>query len=393
MTGSSHVRIMKPRQKPLAQEKRPLLRWLDMELTERCNLDCQHCCVNLPVADARAREKELPTNGVKKILQQAVDLGCLTIRFTGGEPLLRADFAELYAFARRLGMKVVLFTNATLVTPQLAELFRKIPPLEKIEVTLYGMRQSSYDAVTRTPGSFAAAQRGIALLLESKVPLAVKSALLPANWTEKNEFETWAAATIPGMEKPFTYAIFFDLRSRRDSPAKNRLIRSLRPSGLDGLALLSAKKDEYIREMKRFCPANLGVRGNRLFTCNAGSGNGSVDAYGILQACLLLRHPDTIIDLGSCSFTEALTAFFPKLHEKKAENAEYLKRCASCFLCGLCEQCPAKSWLEHGTLDTPVEYFCELAQVQARFLGLLRENEKPWDVPGWRERLARFARS
>jgi len=393
MISKSQAEDQKPRQSRLWQKRRPLLQWLDLELTERCNLDCQHCCVNLPALDTRAREKELSSAGIKNILEQAADLGCLTVRFTGGEPLLRDDFAELYTFARRLGMKVVLFTNATLVTPQLAELFHKIPPLEKIEVTIYGMRQSSYDAVTRTPGSFAAAQRGIALLLAGRVPLAVKSALLPANQAEKNEFEAWAVRTIPGMEKPFTYAMFFDLRSRRDSPAKNRLIRSLRPSSLDGLAFLSAKKDEYIKEMKRFCPANLAVHHDCLFTCNAGLGNVSIDAYGVFQACLLLRHPDTVVGPGGCTLEEALIDFFPKLHKKKAKNPEYLRRCASCFLHGLCEQCPAKSWLEHGTLDTPVDYFCEIAQIQARFLGLLKGNEKPWDVPDWRERIARFARS
>lgn len=392
MTESDHIRTVKPGQSRLWQEKRPLLQWLDLELTERCNLDCQHCCVNLPAGDFKAKEKELPTDGIKKILEQAAALGCLTVRFTGGEPLLRDDFAELYAFARRLGLKVVLFTNATLVTPRLAELFCKIPPLEKIEVTLYGMRQASYEAVTRTPGSFAAAQQGIAMLLENKIPLAVKSALLPANRAEKSEFESWAAKTIPGMEKPPPYAFFFDLRSRRDSPAKNRLILSLRPSCRDGLTFLTAKKDEYIREMKHFCPANLAVHDDRLFKCNAGLGNGSVDANGIFQACLLLRHPDTVVDLNKRSLKEALTGFFPELREKKAENPEYLRRCASCFLPGLCEQCPAKSWLEHGTLDTPVDYFCEIAQVQARFLGLLSENENPWNVSDWRERLARLAR-
>jgi len=54
---------------------------------------------------------------------------------------------------------------------------------------------------------------------------------------------------------------------------------------------------------------------------------------------------------------------------------------------GLCEQCPAKSWTEHGTLDTPVEYHCQVAQAQARALGLLQEKECPWEVKNWRERI------
>ncbi|MEI8183897.1 MAG: hypothetical protein WCG29_14460, partial [Desulfomonile sp.] len=45
----------------------------------------------------------------------------------------------------------------------------------------------------------------------------------------------------------------------------------------------------------------------------------------------------------------ALEQSFPKLREIKASNPEYLARCAQCFLKGLCEQCPAKSWMEHDS--------------------------------------------
>ena len=77
------------------------------------------------------------------------------MRFTGGEPLLREDFAELYQFTRRLGIKVRLFTNARLITSELVDLFARIPLLEKIEITVYGMRSESYDAVACAPGAYA----------------------------------------------------------------------------------------------------------------------------------------------------------------------------------------------------------------------------------------------
>ena len=65
----------------------------------------------------------------------------------------------------------------------------------------------------------------------------------------------------------------------------------------------------------------------------------------------------------------------------------YLKRCAVCFLKGLCEQCPAKSWMENGSLDTPVEYLCRIAHAQARHLGILEENENAWNVHNWKNRV------
>ena len=71
---------------------------------------------------------------------------------------------------------------------------------------------------------------------------------------------------------------------------------------------------------------------------------------------------------------------FARLSRLHATNPDYLRRCAVCILKGLCEQCPAKSWAEHGTFDTPVEYLCEVAHAQARYLGWLDENKQGWEV-------------
>jgi MoaA/NifB/PqqE/SkfB family radical SAM enzyme len=159
------------------KDKPSLLGRLDMELTERCNNNCIHCCINVPADDRKAKERELSTEEIKKILTEAASLGCMSVRFTGGEPLLRDDFEELYIFTRRLGIKVLLFTNATLITLHFADLFSHIPPLEKIEVSVYGIKKNSYESVTQTAGSFEAAWQGINLLLQYKVPFVVKSAL------------------------------------------------------------------------------------------------------------------------------------------------------------------------------------------------------------------------
>ena len=364
---------------------KPLLSHLDMELTERCNNNCLHCGINLPADDEVAKKRELPTPTIKEILKEAASLGCLTVRFTGGEPLLRDDFEDLYLYARKLGLKVLLFTNATLITPALAELFSHIPPLVEIEVTVYGMKRTSYEAITRSSGSFEAAWRGINLLMEKNVPFVVKSALLPPNREEVEAFENWAS-TIPWMDEPPSYSVFFDLHCRRNEK-KNELIRSLRPTPEEGVAFLARRYKQRIKEMKQFCSGFIGPPGDDLFSCGAGTGGACVDAYGNLQLCMGLRHPKTVYDLHKGSLKEALNCFFPEVRAMKATQPEYLFRCARCFLKGLCEQCPAKSWAEHGTLDTPVEYLCEIAHAEARQLGLLAEKEMGWDVKDWRERI------
>jgi MoaA/NifB/PqqE/SkfB family radical SAM enzyme len=406
MADSTFVKRVKPHQAPRIASR---LGQLDIELTERCNNDCIHCCINLPANDANARAREMTTAQVKDILHQAADLGCLRVRFTGGEPLLRPDFEELYLCARRLGIKVLLFTNARLITPHLADLFARIPPKVEIEITVYGLRAESYEAVTRAPGSFAQFWRGVNLLLERNAPFIVKQSLLPPNAHEIDEFEAWAK-TIPWMNKRPSYAMNFDLRNRRDDAAKNRAVAAMRLSPDETIAILARDADKYRASMAEFRAKKfMGVPGNKLFNCGACSGrSGCLDAYGRLQPCMGIRVPALTVDLlnsndegekgrggereqGSRGAEESrrsnhptnklanALANFPHLRELRATNPEYLRRCAQCFLKGLCEQCPAKSWAESGTLDTPVEYLCEVAHAQARYLGWLGENEYGWE--------------
>jgi len=374
----------------LWKNRSPLLSKLDMEITERCNNNCIHCCINLPENDQRAKNRELSLDEIKTILEEAAFLGCLSMRLTGGEPLLREDFEDMYLFARRLGLKVLLFTNATLITPHLAEIFARVPPLKKIEITIYGMHKTSYEAVSRTPGSFEAAWNGVNLLREKEVSFAVKYALLPHNRDDMEEFETWTS-TLPWTEKSLLYSIFFDLRCRRNSVKKNSLIKSLRCTPEEGLKFLIRKRLKCEKDMKEFCSKFMYPPGEKLFSCGAGVGSGCVDAYGFFSPCLMLKYPDTTYDLKKGSLKDAMINFFPEVRKMKAKNPDYLARCARCFLKGLCEQCPAKSWTEYGTLDTPVEYHCQIAHLQARYLGLIEEGEKAWEVEDWKERIHRFA--
>ena len=378
---SGYIRRIKRPETKIA----PRLGSLDVELTERCDNNCIHCCINLPADDAAARGREMTTGQVKRVLTEAVSLGCLRVRFTGGEPLLRPDFEELYVFARKLGLKVLLFTNARPLTPALADLLARIPPLITVEVTVYGMRPESYEAVSRVPGSFSQFKRGVDLLLDRKIPFVVKAALLPPNRAEVLEFEAWAR-TIPWMDKPPSYSMFFDLRNRRDDPEKDRLIKSLRLSPEEGLEILTRNPERFRKSMAEFAGKFMGPPGDALFRCGAGHGL-CVDAYGRAQMCMGLRKPELTVDLAGASLAEALEAF-ARFRTLKATNPEYLRRCAVCFLKGLCEQCPAKSWDESGTLDTPVEYLCDIAHAQARWLGWLKEGEMAWEVADGKKRAA-----
>lgn len=406
MTLARPIVERSPKRTPFQPDAKPRLKQIDIELTERCNNNCVHCLINRPSDDAEARSREMTDSQIRRILRQAADLGCLQVRFTGGEPLLRRGFEDLYLYARRLGLKVSLFTNARLVTPDLARLFARIPLLVPVEITIYGMSRETCEAVTRSQGAHEQSRRGLERLLDQGVPLAVRWVMLPQNKHETPEFEAWARS-LSGTASPPSFVVSLDLRSRRDDAERNDVIRALRFPPQEALAFLSRDAERYRRDMAAFASTFMGPAGDRLFGCGAGRSI-CVDAYGRVQPCMGLRVPELAVALspegpsdsdgspaagsggedGGVTLSEAMIRY-RGLTERRAENPDYLKRCARCFLKGFCEQCPAKSWAEHGTLDTPVAYLCETAHLQARHLGWLKEDEFGWEVADWQARISR----
>ena len=362
----------------------PIPEAIDLELTERCNNNCVHCYINVPARDADAIARERSTAEVIDTLQQAAGLGAISVRLTGGEPLLREDFAEIYQAAHHLGLRVQLFTNACLMTPEIAALLAELPSGNLVEVTCYGITEDSYEAVTRTPGSFSAFLGGIELLRSQGVPFGIKTVVLPPNRDEIADLDEWVEQR-GAVRLPATVT-FLDLRGRRDSDDLNRMIARMRFAPEDVVRLQSEIFAEHEEKTRQFCARFMGPLGDKLFRCGAGK-RVCVDAYGRVQACMLLREPDTTYDLREGTLREAITEFLPALQDMRARSEIYLERCARCFLGGLCEQCPARSWSEHGNLETPVEYHCEVAHAQARRIGLLADDERGWEIEDWQERI------
>lgn len=350
---------------------------VSMELTERCNNNCMHCYINLPADDEEAKKKEITFAEIKGIVDEAVKMGCLSWHLTGGEPLLREDFSDIYVYLKRKGMRVTLFTNATLINAQMANLFKKYPARD-IEVSMYGLNQKTYDAVTRRPGSFDAFKKGINFLKGNHIAFTLKTAVLPQNFHEIEKMRDFAQSL---TGKPLGAVLKLNLGSRFNNGNRRERIKKLRLSPEKVIEVLKQDEERYRKDMERFCQKFLGAPENdRLFSCGAGAGSCHIDAYNNFQLCLLLRHPDCVYSLSEGSFKEAWQEFIPRVREIRANNKEYQEKCLRCFLKSFCEQCPAWSWMEHGVLDKPVDCLCEIAHAEAVWLGLLKEGEKAWEV-------------
>jgi radical SAM protein with 4Fe4S-binding SPASM domain len=348
------------------KSKRTLVAF-DLEITARCNNACRHCYNSLPAGDKTAKEKELTLEEIKEIADDAVSLGALWCLITGGEPLLRPDFPDIYLALKRKGMLVSLFTNATLIRKEHVELFLGYPPRD-IEVTVYGVTKKTYEGVTRKPDSFTAFIRGLDRLLESGIKVRLKAMALKRNQAEMPEIFRFCRERTKDY---FRFDPFLHLRFDGD-PTRNEEINSERLSPAE-IVNLERSDPERFESLEKVCdkliaPEFSHINCNHLFRCSAGMGSFAVGYDGSFRLCSSLCHPDCVYDLRKGSLTEAWNHFVPMVRELRSEREEFVERCRDCRLINLCLWCPAHAHLETGELDAPVDYFCRVAHARAEAL-------------------------
>lgn len=323
-----------------------------LEVTFRCNLRCVHCYLG----DNRSGvpgEQELTKEEIFGILDQVTEAGTLWFLLTGGEPFIRPDFMEIYRYAAHKGLLVTIFTNGTLLTPQLADELAELPP-QMVEITLYGATKETYEHVTGIPGSYERCLRGIDLLLERGIPLKLKTIVMQWN---KHEFEA-VKAFAESKRVGFRYdAMLLGTMTGEEGPFSQRL----KPAEVVALEKSNTQLQNELHAMyDRLADTQLD---DRLYKCGAADNAYHIDPYGHLVPCILSRAQQ--YNLRSGSFQEGWEEY---LQAVRTQTAPPVERCKDCNLLVLCGQCPGKSHLENNSLVEPVDFFCQIGRLRAQLL-------------------------
>ncbi len=134
-------------------DKKPVVVW---NVTRACNLNCIHCYAR---AVERTHDKELTHDQGIALIDDLADFGVPVLLFSGGEPLMRPDLVDLASYAVKKGMRAVISTNGTLITPNKAEELKQIG-LSYVGVSLDGMAEIN-DRFRGKKGAFKEALAGI----------------------------------------------------------------------------------------------------------------------------------------------------------------------------------------------------------------------------------------
>jgi radical SAM protein with 4Fe4S-binding SPASM domain len=291
----------------------------------------------------------MSTTKVHSVLDEITEAGCLYLLITGGEPLLRKDFAKIYTHAKENGLLVTVFTNGTMISENILDLFGDLPP-KTVEITLYGASEATYKNVSRIAGSFQRCMNGIQGLLDRNIPLKLKTVLMTHNRHEFQDIKRIAEDF--GVDFRFDADIFptFD---GDISPIE------LRVSPEEAVEIEMADAKRVVEWQNYYQKYRETTKNDTLYQCGAGLTSFHIDPFGNLQPCLMTLGYK--YDLNTGSFLDGWDNTTPLIRNRKANNGNACMTCESRTLCGFC---PAYFELENGSEETKSEHLCAMGHLR-----------------------------
>lgn len=334
----------------------------NLELTPLCNMNCAMCYVRLSREEMERQGRLRTAEEWLSLATQMRDAGTLFLLLTGGEPLLYPEFKQLYLALRALGFLITINTNGTLLSEEWAAFFGKHKP-RRINITLYGADEQTYESLCHYPGGFARVTRGVRLLREQGVEVKLSVSLTPQNRDELDRlFAIGEELGVPVhvdtymMPAERERSLPFDRQARLspEEAARGRVRAFLLAMGPQSFLEFAARNLMLTRQMP---PPQLP---NRMH-CLAGSCSFTINWQGQMRPCVVMTSPAA--DVFALGFDAAW-----KQIRAEADAIVLSEECAGCPLRALCRTCAAGALLETGKYDGVPEYLCRYTRETYRML-------------------------
>lgn len=325
--------------------------------TYRCNFQCVHCFARTS-AELGA---EMPHEAWMGIIDQLADAGCLFLLITGGEPLLRPDFEDLYARAKERGMLVTVFTNGSLLTESHIRLFKAFPP-RVVEMTVYGISPDVHHAATGVEGMSGRCLDAARTLLRAGVPVALKTVVMKGNRTEFDAMRRLAEEL--GVKFRFDVAVTPRLDGDR-SPLEQRLSVGEAVE----VEFSDPRRLEYWKGIHASKPGVLGE--GPVYRCSGGRASCFIGPDGAVQPCVPAAHRR--YPMGGSSFAEVWRRMTEEINGLRAPKNSSCFSCEKSVYCGFC---PVSCQMEGDGETGPCRYLCELGERRWNVLEGMRYESK-----------------
>ena len=156
----------------------PSLRYILLNITNKCNLACRHCYLG------GSGNSHIESPVFEKAVLQFEEMGGLKLMISGGEPLLHPGFWELMDILPSYGLRVVLLSNGTLISERTAKKLSNF--VHEVQISIDGI--NSHD-ILRGKGSFDKAMTGIKNLKNHDIPVSIATMVHRYNTGEFEEMQ------------------------------------------------------------------------------------------------------------------------------------------------------------------------------------------------------------
>lgn len=159
-----------------------------LEVTRRCNERCIHCYIPNYQKDNGA---DMSVEDAKRYIDEAVELGLLSISITGGECFMNKDIDKILLYAREKDLMISILSNLTLIEEHHIPMLKEVNP-SLIQVSIYSMDATTHDKITELPGSFEKSMKSIRLFLENDIPVQISCPVMKQNYSHYKDVLKWA---------------------------------------------------------------------------------------------------------------------------------------------------------------------------------------------------------
>lgn len=311
-----------------------------IELTNACNFRCMHCYLG-----SKKNVRFINKQRLFSLLGELKDMGCISLIITGGEPLLHPDFKEIYTYAKNKGFLITLFTNGSLLNDDIVSVLKENKPT-MVEISLYGIDDSSYLNLTGACVNFENIVKNIKKLQNSNIRVRLKTVLLKQ--TKDNLTKMKELAYTLNVDFRWDYYVINSINDNNDIISKTILTKE------DILSFILKDKQKYnLFKNTLFSSFD---ENDYLYKCGAGKDSIYIDRDFFLSICVIAREPH--YDLKKGNLVDGIEFIRKYGKQKMPEHSP----CRKCQNINICRYCPSKNKLANDDYCIPIKKYCDIAE-------------------------------
>ena len=334
----------------------------NFELTARCNFNCPMCYVHQTGEQLqRSGRRELTAQQWLSIAKAAQEKGMIFVLLTGGEPLVRKDFFEIYEGMKKMGLLISINSNGSLLQGEILERFLADPPF-RFNISLYGGSNETYRNMCGQP-AYDRVKENIRALRTHGVEVSLNLSITPYNRADLQQI--YADALELDVNVKASSYMYPPIRINGEEYGCGNRLSASEAAGcaVEWDALRFSPEEFALRaqNMAKLIGENEGcpVEAGEGVRCRAGSSSFWMTWDGKMMPCGMMTTP------VAYPLEEGFEAAWERIRKETAQ-IRLPGQCTSCQHKDVCGVCAAVCYAETGGFDGVPGYVCEKTRETVR---------------------------